>query len=1563
MESGGSGIECVEILSDDGRDPPRQLVFRGSHSEFDLAVKVLLVPERVREAVEDILNDMKTNVVVQTLRVKGYHWILMQYCDCSIGDAIALLRELSEEEIQAVVWSVLQCLDSWHSSDTAHANIKPNNILLADGKVTLSDENMSALSAHPHPARLCPEGEELNDLPPADIWALGLCIIEMVDKVSPYYQLTEEEVEARQQEGIPEIQSRAPRSKLMNDFIKHCLEPNPDRRATIDSLMSHPWMQVSESEAEDLIKGIADRVAFVMEEWDAANGGHVPRQRVIRAFQAQLADSKVPLDEIKPGPLVKLPNELTDLPECMRPEEEPEPVVLRDKTGGEFWLSKPDPSAEPQVTIISNVSKVQVFLLGPNLKVLVRRMKNGFLMIGPCAGSVRLEGLENVQVSVAARSVELEKCQHVHLTLYTKEPLQLEGCLLETIEIQPWNWKYPRQAELMKLAGLDPYENRWNEVESDDGNGHVLRLLHDPYVMFSEQEFKIAEMEDSASSEQAVFKLRDLTAPVRPDDSNCIYVTSRSQVRVVKRPGELKGKSLLLENNTRCEFLFLDCLEEVELTNLTACQVVLGPTKRLIMRGLVSCVVVVACREAKIFGCSDACMFMWCAEPPIVVGSVLEIADFNVCWPHLDEQVKSMGWSGKGKLHEIKDGDPEISSEVAKRDTVPYREIPVLDRDGDVVAPMVFPFDDSELVRDAGQCDFRPVTCSEPYKRHFPSSIADDPNTVRSLVNKSVTPFPPEFVGTAGTAIRNVSGVHVVRRDGSVNGNLVLENIAESEVLVLDKSDAASVRMATDSKIVIGPVKKVLVLEDCTNCVVAAAASEIIIKHCKDIKLFAWCSNNFVVHGSAVELYPFNVVYPELHEQAVHAFGEARLRHPSRHTKVLDMSKNDERYPEPHYTVYPPEYVAKEVIGIGDGALAFPFRPEPALALDDASEYSSEPTSPTSPQDVVVKSPNLVSHVRGERIEREMGSLHNSGFELDNATQCTVIIADVASFVKVRNCSSCEIVIGPVMGKVSLSSLVDCKVWCVASSIEASGLKGCQLFLFCATQPVISATTGTTLSPFNAKLPNLPQLFSKAGIDPAVNRFGTPELISSDVAQPEFVGVLPMQSFKLLSQLLQDPVGVPEIEDFIAGKVKKPESVHADPTADPSVPLWRTAVQAALSGEDMKGPWDVAGENLPPPHKWYKSEVTPTSATFFKGRTTVIPDSETKRGQQVELTGLIDCRIVVLGPCNNYIVEKCENCEFVLGPCSAALFIRNSKNLCITGACRQLRLCEVTDAELFLHVETDPCVESSTGIVLRPLNMKIPGQCAAFEETKLKAHENRFHHAADFNTFSNANAVIGFKIPEWVGVLKVRSIAYFGHGVADVPEGTIAILEGASKGGASLEKSSGVYAMGEKGVTAKAAFKQHLGVEDEEDDDIDDESDLTLESDMRSGRSTKKDEKVEEDEPTAVGLAVSPIAEVAEKERTSVESLQAKVSAPKPGVHYDASSKVAQKETAADIVRRLTLPDVAVPSSLDEEVAGRVRESLSSTSVRLENLRNEWKEIEELEKTVDTLLEEIGANN
>eukprot|EP00331_Platyophrya_macrostoma_P007491 CAMPEP_0176423806 /NCGR_PEP_ID=MMETSP0127-20121128/10490_1 /TAXON_ID=938130 /ORGANISM="Platyophrya macrostoma, Strain WH" /LENGTH=100 /DNA_ID=CAMNT_0017804801 /DNA_START=112 /DNA_END=410 /DNA_ORIENTATION=- len=68
----------------------------------------------------------------------------------------------------------------------------------------------------------------------------------------------------------------------------------------------------------------------------------------------------------------------------------------------------------------------------------------------------------------------------------------------------------------------------------------------------------------------------------------------------------------------------------------------------------------------------------------------------------------------------------------------------------------------------------------------------------------------------------------------------------------------------------------------------------------------------------------------------------------------------------------------------------------------------------------------------------------------------------------------------------------------------------------------------------------------------------------------------------------------------------------------------------------------------------------------------------------------------------------------------------------VYAACKQLRLRDCEHLTIHLFATTDPVVEMSHHITLRPFNIRLPKLVASFKAARLDAAVNRFVHVYDF---------------------------------------------------------------------------------------------------------------------------------------------------------------------------------------------------------------------------------------
>jgi len=173
-----------------------------------------------------------------------------------VGDLMNMCElELNEEQIACVMKQTLLGLDYLHKQNKIHRDIKSGNILLtSDGFCKLADFGVSAQLTNTlrkrntvigTPYWMAPEVlRETSYDHKADIWSLGITAIEMavgeppLSKIHPMRAIFM--IPMKPAPTLPEPDKY---SEDFNDFIRTCLQKEPEDRPDAEKLLQHSFIK------------------------------------------------------------------------------------------------------------------------------------------------------------------------------------------------------------------------------------------------------------------------------------------------------------------------------------------------------------------------------------------------------------------------------------------------------------------------------------------------------------------------------------------------------------------------------------------------------------------------------------------------------------------------------------------------------------------------------------------------------------------------------------------------------------------------------------------------------------------------------------------------------------------------------------------------------------------------------------------------------------------------------------------------------------------------------------------------------------------------------------------------------------------------------------------------------------------------------------------------------------------------------------------------------------------------------------------------------------------------
>lgn len=238
----------------------------------------------------DILSECKHNHVVDMFQAYVHDnklWMMLEFCPGGAMDDIVLdlERGLDENVIRVICRQSVEALAFLHERGVIHRDLKAGNILLREnGSIKLADFGVSAKNKKLSQRRdtfigtpywMAPEvviTETCKDNPytyKADIWSLGITLIELAEMQPPYHEMHPMRVLFKiTKSDPPGLSCKSNWSAEFHDFIKDCLIKDPTVRSSAQALLEHPFIrEVSDNQPLiDLYRLMKTEVVEVLED-------------------------------------------------------------------------------------------------------------------------------------------------------------------------------------------------------------------------------------------------------------------------------------------------------------------------------------------------------------------------------------------------------------------------------------------------------------------------------------------------------------------------------------------------------------------------------------------------------------------------------------------------------------------------------------------------------------------------------------------------------------------------------------------------------------------------------------------------------------------------------------------------------------------------------------------------------------------------------------------------------------------------------------------------------------------------------------------------------------------------------------------------------------------------------------------------------------------------------------------------------------------------------------------------------------------------------------------------
>jgi len=240
------------------------------------AAKTIRKTQKGQNIVDEIEMEMRAlNVCEGVSTVVNLHAVYMtsrdytfilDYLPSDLHSEVEKSGPMKEAEVAQIIRDLLKTLKFLHDRQIVHLDLKPENILIdEERKIYLCDFGMSkVLQNEKETCRVAgtteycsPEQIQFEPLSTAsDMWSVGVIAYVLLSKISPFNPAQDGQEKHETQNAVINCtydfddSSWSSRSAESKSFIQTLLIRAPQKRASVDEALSHPWIAEKENGVE-----------------------------------------------------------------------------------------------------------------------------------------------------------------------------------------------------------------------------------------------------------------------------------------------------------------------------------------------------------------------------------------------------------------------------------------------------------------------------------------------------------------------------------------------------------------------------------------------------------------------------------------------------------------------------------------------------------------------------------------------------------------------------------------------------------------------------------------------------------------------------------------------------------------------------------------------------------------------------------------------------------------------------------------------------------------------------------------------------------------------------------------------------------------------------------------------------------------------------------------------------------------------------------------------------------------------------------------------------------------